>query len=201
MMSADKPDSSVPHANHFMIGRSSASKKARMTSNDSIPKYLPDGNRRKAADVASELNMRLLPTDMTGDCFIDAFAYYEIKLRDAVTWKQLRCELSDYMEVIACQIEKSGGRSAWAACFKLCGEDEHLRELHTGPTGICPFHDSGPHLPSAVIEGTPSSSSGTKPIIGHARTHHHILLAPSRSTPELGRLMGHHQVLLVPRRS
>ena len=62
MLSADNPGTLAPDANHFMIGRSSFDKRARDTSDDAIVKYLPTGERRKAADAAGELNMRLLKT-------------------------------------------------------------------------------------------------------------------------------------------
>ena len=82
-----------------------------------------------AGDVANELDLRLLQTNMTGDCFIDAFAYFDGQSRDAITWKRLRCELSDGMGKIA-DNATAGAVAAWAACFTLCGEDATLKTLH-----------------------------------------------------------------------
>ena len=88
LLSADKPDVSVPEANHFVIVRSAAGQIALDTSEHlTTPRYLPNGGRRKAADVALYLGWRLQLTVCQGDCLIDALAYWDNQPRDAVSWK------------------------------------------------------------------------------------------------------------------
>ena len=135
MMSADEPGSFVPDMNHFMIGRTKEGKvpkvqvtadysikggsvaKVKVTAESIIPKLMPDGGRRKAADVARDLHLSLRPTNITGDCLIDAVAYFLSLPRNAITWKRLRRELSEHMGGIADDIEAGRG-DGWAACFR-----------------------------------------------------------------------------------
>jgi len=64
-----------------------------------------------------------------GDCLIDAFSIHAHRSRNPVTWKKLRNEIGDKIEHIAAMVEKEGDDSPWAACFRLCGEDETISRL------------------------------------------------------------------------
>ena len=89
LLSADKPGVSVPDANHFVIGRSAHGKQALDTSEHvSAPRFLPDGSRRAASDVALDLYWRIMPTVCQGDCLIDCLAYWTQKSRDAISWNK-----------------------------------------------------------------------------------------------------------------
>ena len=57
MMSADKPGAIVPDVNHFVIGRTAFGEQV-LTSDPAgatTAKYLPNGDRRSAADVLKDL--------------------------------------------------------------------------------------------------------------------------------------------------
>ena len=74
-----------------------------------------------------------MPTDATGDCLIDAFAIFAGRARNPITWKSIRDELGDFMLYVANQADMEGDDSPWAACFRLCGEDEIMQRLHAAP--------------------------------------------------------------------
>ena len=76
LMSADKSGLSHPDVNGFAIGRSKRDTTVKdlpdLVAADDIEKYLPNGARRRASDVASEQGVGIKATALNGDSFIDA---------------------------------------------------------------------------------------------------------------------------------
>ena len=102
LYSADKAGSTYPDVNGFAASRTKhdikdkpdpgpvadkPSKKLNPhpVATAAIPKYLPDGGRRKARDVASDQRVCLYRTSLSGESLIDAWCYVEGKNRDPGT--------------------------------------------------------------------------------------------------------------------
>ena len=76
LMSATKPNTTVPDVNHFVIARSKVVGKGLMKATGASAGFLPDGSRRSAASVADEWAWRLEVTNEDGDDLMDCFANF-----------------------------------------------------------------------------------------------------------------------------
>ena len=133
LFSADKPGQSAPEANHFVAAYEQHKGSAKSKTDESVRSYRKGGGRRSAEEVAYDLGWQLELTDAMGDCLIDAFSFHAHRVRNPITWKRIRNELGDKMEHIVDMVAKEGVDSPWAACFRLCGEDDLAQRLPSTP--------------------------------------------------------------------
>ena len=119
LMSATKPNTTVPDVNHFVSARSKVGGQGLTKVTGASAAFLPDGSRRSAASVAEEWAWRLEVTNEDGDDLMDCFANFQMLPRTAVSWKRIRNEIADEIDKIAKMVEVKTA-TAWVDCFMTC---------------------------------------------------------------------------------
>ena len=161
LMSATKPNTTIPDVNHFVSARSKVSGHGLTKTTGASAGFLPDGSRRSAASVAEEWAWRLEVTNEEGDGLMDCFANFQMKTGNAVMWKKIRNEIADEIDKIASMVDVKTA-IAWVDCFKVCEENAIARALVSSPIhpdAIPEFNIQVRTDVAEVCEGNASSSS------------------------------------------
>jgi len=132
LMSATKPNTTVPDVNHFVSARSKVRGQGLTKATGASAGFLPDGSRRSAASVAEEWAWRLEVTNEDGDGLMDCFANFQMMPGTAVSWKKIRNEIADEIDNIAKMVEAKTA-TAWVDCFRVCEENATARALVSSP--------------------------------------------------------------------
>ena len=171
LMSATKPNTTVPDVNHFVSARSKVKRQGLTKATGASAGFLPDGSRRSAASVAEEWAWRLEVTNEDGDDLMDCFANFQMMPGTAVSWKKIRNDIADEIDKIAKMVEVKTA-TAWVDCFKVCEENATARALVSSPIhpdALPEFNIQVRTDVAEVCEGNASSSSsGYEPIAAKA---------------------------------
>ena len=110
------PGVAQPIVNHFVVGVPIAGSFAEIIKDmDDTTEHT---TRRLAGAAAKVAGWSVRLTNTAGDCGIDAMSYHDGKGRSALVWRNIRHEISYF-------IEKVAGDNAWQKAFAACGE--HIR--------------------------------------------------------------------------
>jgi len=136
-LSVEAEDGSYRAPGHFVIGQACEG---------GVIRPSPGALTSSAVRAAMKVNWHLRPTDLRGDCGIDALCYHLGYPRHRAVFEQFRRELADFMVLNA-------DDARWHNVFRQCGEmDSAPRPL---PAAL------GPPPKPVALWGAPSASSSS----------------------------------------